>query len=370
MHPNAKPTRCSCAGVTRCRFIPENAQKATSYFEQALGIDPGYALANAELAKAYAALGNFGVLKPAEALRRGEQAALEGRSPPIPELPEAHAALANINRDRWQWADAERGYGRAIALSPSFVPARQALAIALTVTGQADAAVAEIVRARELDPVGLSGAVASAAVFYNLHLYDRALATLDEAANLDGLAPTLSTWVGIVTGGSGDFNRAITAFEKAMELGDATTATRCYYVHALARAGRRSDALRHLRAIEREGALVPPSSLAIAYAGLGDRSQAIAKLEEGYAARDPLLHYIAVESYLDGLSDDPRFQQIVAGMGLPSARDPDGAYGVKKNNELSSLPAAMPVPSALIGIGQFISTVGWAASCVPRWSKR
>jgi tetratricopeptide (TPR) repeat protein len=190
------------------------------------------------------------------------------------------------------------------------------------VTGSDDEAVAEIARARELDPVGLPGAVASAAVFYNLRLYDRALATLAEAMNLDGRAPALWAWRGMVTGGSGDFNGAVTAFEKAIELGDTTTATRGYYVHALARAERLSDARRELRTLEKEGAVVPPPSLAIAYLGVGDRSRAIAQLEKGYAARDPLLQYIAVESYLDGLMDDPRFQEIVAGVGLPQRRRP------------------------------------------------
>jgi tetratricopeptide (TPR) repeat protein len=300
-------------------YTSESTQKAVSYFEQALGIDPAYALANAELANAYRRLAVSGVLKPADALRRGEQAAARAIATDD-ELPEAHTALADIKRDRWQWQDAEREYRRAIALSSSFVAARQALAIDLTVTGRHDAAVAEIVRARELDPVGLSGAVESAAVFYNLRLYDRALATLKDAASLDGLAPVLWTWVGIVSGGSGDFAGAVTAFEKAIQLGDSSPATRCYYVHALARAGRSDDALTHLRALEREGAVVAPSFLAIAYLGLGDRERAITYLQAGYAARDPLLQYIAVESYLDGLMDDPRFQQIVAGMGLPPAR--------------------------------------------------
>jgi hypothetical protein len=123
-----------------------------------------------------------------------------------------------------------------------------------------------------------------------------------------------------VSGGKGDFATAVAAFEKAIQLGDISAATRCYYVHALARAGRRADALRDLRALERESTVVAPSFLAIAYLGIGDRERAIAQLQAGYAARDPLLQYIVVESYLDDLMDDPRFKQIVDGMGLPQPR--------------------------------------------------
>jgi eukaryotic-like serine/threonine-protein kinase len=320
VHPNAEAYSLLLRGrYEMSLYTSESGQRAASYFEQALGIDPSYALANAELANAYRFLATSGSLKPAEALQRGEQAALKAVAMDD-ELPEAHAALAGIRRDRWQWADAEREYRRAIALSSSFGPARQALAIALTLTRNDESAVAEITRARELDPVGLPGAVESAAVFYNLRLYDRALATLEDAANLDGLAAVLWRWNGIVSGGKGDFVTAVAAFEKAIELGDTSAATRCYYVHALARAGRRADALRDLRALERESTVVAPSFLAIAYLGMGDRERAIAQLQAGYAARDPLLQYIVVESYLDALMDDPRFKEIVDGMGLPPPR--------------------------------------------------
>ena len=190
-HPNAEAYSLLLRGrYEMSLYTSESAQKAVSYFEQALGVDSGYALANAELAKAYRLLTVWGILQPVEALRRSEQAVLKAIAADD-ELPEAHTTLAGIKRDRWQWADAEREYRRAIALSPSYVPARQALAIALTVTGSDEAAIAEIERAHEFDPVGLPGAVASVAVFYNLRLYDRALATLTEATSLDGLAPVL-----------------------------------------------------------------------------------------------------------------------------------------------------------------------------------
>jgi hypothetical protein len=112
----------------------------------------------------------------------------------------------------------------------------------------------------------------------------------------------------------------VSAFERAIQLGDTTAATRSYYVHALARAGRRAQARRELRALQRGDAAVAPSFLAIAYLGIGERERAIAHLQAGYAARDPLLQYIVVESYLDALMDDPRFKKIVDGMGLPQPR--------------------------------------------------
>jgi hypothetical protein len=88
----------------------------------------------------------------------------------------------------------------------------------------------------------------------------------------------------------------------------------------LARVGRRDQALRELRELQRDGTAIAPTSLAIAYVGLGDRERAIAELQAGFAARDPLLQYIVVESYLDAVMDDPRVKRIVEGMGLPQPR--------------------------------------------------
>jgi TolB-like protein/tRNA A-37 threonylcarbamoyl transferase component Bud32/tetratricopeptide (TPR) repeat protein len=322
VHPNSDVYSLLLRGRFEMQlYTLPSALSAKSYFEQALGIDPAYALGNAELANAYLRLASNGGLEPAEALQRGEQVARKAIAIDD-EVPEAHAALANILRNKWQWADAQREYRRAIGLSPSFGPARQGLAIALTLTGERDEAIAEITRARELDPVGLPGAVESAAVFYNLRLYDRALAALNDGLAIDSRGAVLYQWLGIVNGGRGDFGGAVAALEKAMALGYNTPATRSYYVHALARAGRRDEAGRQLRALESDGSVVAPSFVAIAYLGLGDRERAITHLQAGYEARDPLLQYIVVESFLDDVMDDRRFQKIVDGMGLPRPRRP------------------------------------------------
>ena len=326
------------------RYTLDSARMAKSYFEQALGIDPAYVLANAELANAYLRLSQNGGLAPSDALQRGEQAATKAIALDD-EVPEAHAALANILRDKWRWADAERQYRQAIELSPSFGPARQGLAIALTLAGKGDEAVAEIVRARELDPVGLPGAVEAAAVFYNLRLYERSLAALNDGLKIDSQAAVLWHWLGMVNGGRGDFAAAVTALERAIELGSNTPSTRSYYVHALGRVGRREEALRQLQSLEKDGNVVSPSMRAIAYLGLGDRERALRYLQAGYDARDPLLQYIVVESFLDGVMDDSRFKKIVEGMGLPQPRRIAIRPGV--NRSLGDSPARVLASATL-----------------------
>ena len=239
-------------------YSPESTQKAAALFEQALGLDPDFALAHAELANTYRRLGGAGILDPAQAIPNAEKAARRAVSGDA-DMAEAHTVLADIHRDRWQWDAAEREYRQAIELSASNVPAHQGLALLLSLRGSADDAVAEVTRARELDPIGLSTAIDAAAVFYNLRRYDRALETLRAAVNLDSTSPALWTWIGIVNGGKGQFGDALIALERAMSMGDATAATQCYYVHALAKVGRQAEAMQRLEAILKGHAFVPRS---------------------------------------------------------------------------------------------------------------
>ena len=287
-----------------------------SYYEQALAIDPGFALANAELASSYRLLSGSAIMSPSETIPMALGAASRALAAD-PDLAEAHAALAAIRKDQWQWAEAEREYRRAIELSPSLVSVHDEFAIFLTVNGRQEAANAEIRRARELDPVGLPTALRAGAVAYNGRQYSRALDELQRAARLDPSAPSPWTWIGMVQGGSGRFKEAIAAYEKAIGLGDKTAATQCYYAYSLARSGSQYEAIRILDQLKRSNGFVPPSALAVVYVGLNQKERAIQLLQAAYSSRDPILQYIKVESHFDSLRGDPRFQDVAHKVGLP-----------------------------------------------------
>lgn len=297
-------------------YNPKSTQKAVDYYREALALDPGYAMAHAELAYSYRLLSGAGILKPEETLPLAEAAARRALSADDG-LAQAHAALGDILKDKWDWAGAEREYRQALALNPNLVAAHSGLANYLSLHGRFASAIEEILLARELDPVGVPTAINAAAVYYNARQYDNAIRTLEHAAQLDSSAPALLTWKGIVYGGSGRFAQAIDSFESAFRLGDRTAATRCNYAYSLARAGKRDRAMQVLRDIARSGDFIPPVALAVAYAGLDDKERAIHLLLTAYAARDPLLQYINVESQLDALHHDRRYQDLVAKIGLP-----------------------------------------------------
>ena len=296
-------------------YTPESRQKAVGYYEQALAIDPGFALAHAELASAYRLLSASAVRSAAEMLPKAEASALRALAADR-DVGEAHAALAGVKRDRWDWAAAEREYRRALQLSPNLAAARQAYAIYLSITGRHDAAVKEILRARELDPIGVPAAVNLAAVYYNARRYEQATDALRRGLEVDPSAPSLWMWMGMTNAARRQFTPAVAAFEKAMDLGDRTAATQCYYAHSLARSGRRLDAARVVERIERSADFVSGLALAVAHAGLDNKDRAIKLLQSGYESKDPLLQYINVEAHFDSLRGDPRFHDLVNKIGL------------------------------------------------------
>jgi eukaryotic-like serine/threonine-protein kinase len=297
-------------------YTPESKQEAVSYYQQALGIDPQYALAHAELASAYRLLGGSATADAAEMMPKAQSSAMRALAID-PELATAHAALAAVKKDRWDWAGAEQSYRRALALNPNLTTARFEYAIYLGVAGRHEEAAAEIKRAIELDPVGLPTAIHAAAVAYNARQYAAALSELKRAVDLDPAAPAPWTWLGIVHGALGDFDAAIKNYDQGVRFGDDTAATQCYLAYSLARSGQRERAIRILTRVSRPGLFVPPSALAIGYTGLNQTERAIAALETGYRGKDPMLQYLKVEPHFDSLAGDARFQSLTRRIGLP-----------------------------------------------------
>ena len=65
---------------------------------------------------------------------------------------------------------------------------------------------------------------------------------------------------------------------------------------------------------------VPPYNIAVIYAGLGEKDEAFVWLNRAYQERSYLLTYLTVDERLDKLHSDPRFDELVRRVGLPTPR--------------------------------------------------
>ncbi|MFL6447054.1 MAG: protein kinase domain-containing protein [Bryobacteraceae bacterium] len=299
-------------------YNPRSTQRAVDYYREALAMEPGFAVANAELANSYRLLSGAGILKPAEAMPLAEAAALRAIGEDE-HLAQGHAVLADIRRDQWNWPVAEQEYERALHLNPNLVSAHTGFAIYLSLIGRANDAIREASKARDLDPIGVPTSINVSAVYYNCRRYDEAIRELKRSMALDPSASALWTWLGIVYGGSGNYRQAIDAYGNAMRFGDKTAATRCVYGYSLAKSGRQEEAQRILKELQSSNDYVPRTALAILFVGLGHNKRALQLLEEAFSVKDQLVQYIGVESHFDALHNNPRFQNLIVKLGLPTA---------------------------------------------------
>ncbi len=294
----------------------ENWKRAVEYYEQAMAIDPAYALGHARLAGAYKSLVGNSVLDPKEFTPKAEAAAL--RALELDEgLADAHYALASLRADAWDWVGAEREFKRAVELNPNLAGARNAYSAFLSVMGRHEEAIAEIERAKALDPLSL---VVDANVGYRLYFarrYDQAIGALRRTLELEQRYDIAHVILGYAYAAKGMFPEAIAAYEEAIRLGGNTPSVQISLGAAHARAGEREKALGILKRLGKGGEYVSPGELAILYAALGERERALASLERAYNEHDLQLQYLKVDPAYDPLRSDPRFRDLVRRVGLP-----------------------------------------------------
>ncbi len=167
------------------RITRSETQKAISYLQQAIEIDPSYALAYAGLADAYRALAIAGEMPPAEFLPKAKAAARKAIE--IDDtLAEAHAVLGFIIFwYDWNWDEANDQFKRALELDPNSADAHIFYANLLSNTGRHAEALTEAKRARELDPLNLRTNALEAQFMIHAGRTDEALARLQKTLELD-----------------------------------------------------------------------------------------------------------------------------------------------------------------------------------------
>ena len=301
------------------RRTRDTLQKSIDYFNQAIEKDPGFALAYAGLADCYVVPVNR--LPPREAMPRGKAAAT--RALELDEtLAEAHTTLARVlaNYD-WDWRGAEKEYKRAIELNPRYAIAHQWYGGWLQVMGHPNEAIAERKLAQELDPLSPIVNFELGLALYMARDYDKAIEQFQRTLELDPNFPPANQILPAAYEQKGMYNEAIAGFKKAIPLmgGSEWALTRGGLTHLYAITGKHSEALAMLDELKQLATreYVPAPSMALAYAGLGDKDQAFAWLEKGYEERAFQMQWLTVEPRWDSLRPDPRFKDLVKRVGLP-----------------------------------------------------
>ena len=294
---------------------PENVRKAIEYQNQAIALDPNFALAYAELGYNYSNLVDGGVLEAQIGLPPARQA-IEKALSLNDSLAEAHDINARLQTTNYDWTNAEKEIRRAIELNPNLASAHTFYSELLSKLGRFDEALSEIRRARELDPLRINLVNYEAATLFRAHRYDEAQATFDgglpEAVNETFALIDRARLAAIKKRNK----EAIILLQQSLEK-DETTKALIHLGRIYALTGERGQALAvldRLKQIETEkdsDKHVSPAEIAILYIALGNREQAFQSLEQANTERDLLLPLINIEPEYDDLRSDPRFSELL-----------------------------------------------------------
>lgn len=301
------------------KFTVDGVKKGIEYFQQAIEKDPNYALAYAGLADSYNILGNSGTLAPKVAYPTGKTNAEKALE--IDEaLGEAHNSLAwaRLLYD-WDWLGAEREFKRAIELNPSYTNAHEGYAHYFAAMGRFDEALAEIERARQLDPLSLITNTSVGSILVYAHKYDQAIEQLRKTLEMD---PRFLVAVYFLTRAyvqKGMYEEARAEMLKASTLREDSMETVAAYEEAYESSGMTGvtrlslDRLKELSNREH----VSSFDLAALHVFLGEKDQAFAQLEEACEERFWEMTFLNVDPRLDSLRSDPRFQDLLRCVGFP-----------------------------------------------------
>ncbi|MEO6334829.1 MAG: tetratricopeptide repeat protein [Pyrinomonadaceae bacterium] len=303
------------------RTAVEN-KKAVEYFEQAIALDPTYALAYAALADSY--ILQLPSISREERFSKARAAATKALE--IDEtLGEAQTALAEVEVNAWNWPAAERGFKRAIELNPSYPTAWHWHAELLSRLGRHDEAVREIKLAQELDPLSIPINSMVGHVLMMARRYDEAIEQFKKTLEMDRNFNLARVWLIETYIFKGMYEEAITEAEKRIEGPGENPENRKMQRQNLAElreAYKRSGAkgfweqeLSHMTQRQARGENPRPLRMAEIYSNLGDNDKALEWLETIFKERGGD-GYLKVDPGLDRLRDDARFQELLRKAGF------------------------------------------------------
>jgi DNA-binding winged helix-turn-helix (wHTH) protein/tetratricopeptide (TPR) repeat protein len=301
------------------RRTTPDLRAAVSAFRHATEIDSTYALAYAWQANAYGMLAYLGTMPPWEGgayLTASAERALQLDE----RLAEAQfAAAAVMGFFTWRWAEADKGFRRALALDPNYAEGHHWYAVFLENLGRMDEALAERRRASELDPHSALLALGMGDYFIQTRQPALAVEQAEQLLRRNPALPSARALRGRAYVQLDRLDPAIADLQAAHTASPDSPYVTAWLVTALNRAGRTRDARAHIDAFVKRtrGGYVSPFEIGMMYAGVDDRDEAFRWLTKACDVRDPRLIMVRTTVRSDRLRGDPRFDTVLGCVGLP-----------------------------------------------------
>ncbi len=285
----------------------ENLGKAIDYLEQAVKIDPNFALAHAVLADSYylCVANNWDIVPIREAYTRagGQADQALGLDDSIVQAHTARAGLRLIYRD---YGEAEREFRRALELDPHYAVAHLRYGYFLFGSGKLSEAIDQMKLALELDPVSPTANTALGYVLFMSRDYDGAIRCYKKALEFQPEMTGAHINLGEAYIQKRMFDEARIEFDKIRTSEPLMFAAEMTYLNGAS--GNQREALQILSQVSKftDRKTLTPCLYAAMYAAVNDKDTAFRWLEKVDSNRF-IVAQIRLDPQFDSLRKDPRF---------------------------------------------------------------
>jgi TolB-like protein/tetratricopeptide (TPR) repeat protein len=300
----------------------EGFDRAIELFDEAIRIDPGYALAYAGKAECYCML-SIHLARPAEYVEIA-RAAAERAIELDDALPQAHSALGWIEFVYdYDHTAAERSFRRAIEIDPSYATVHNWYGVMLSVAGRHDEAIRIMERALQLDPSSMIINRDYGIVLSWAGRLDEAQRQLEKTLAMDASFLPALAHLGRIYVARGKYDEAFAEFEKIRAIDSEYFNLDVMLAYANAKAGKREESIRILEEMTslygtQKG---KAHEIGFVHAGLGNDDEAFEWFDRAVENREFGAVLLNSTIMLDDLREDPRFEDLRRKIGLYRAPD-------------------------------------------------
>jgi len=296
------------------KMTPADARKAVQCWEQAINEEPTCAQAYAMIAGAHCYLGSSGQMEPKQAfeiVRSFADKALELD----PTVAEGHIAKAGcyLYFD-WKWDDAYRELQVALELNPGAVEAHEMLSFYYVLMGEKNEAVKVMEEAQQLDPLSPIVLQSLGQSYIFTEQYDEAIRIADKILDI---YPTMRASIELkawAIGMKGNWTQALELFEEVHKLTNHPLKGLMGKGFALAKIGRRQEALDCIRKMEQRQKEEPDSvidaDIAAVWFALNDLDKTFFYINQCIDKRMAPVNYFLEFPAYNGIKDDPRYERV------------------------------------------------------------
>lgn len=303
----------------------EGFEGSIRYFEEAIRLDPNFALAYAELSESHGMLA-FNAGERGDHFLKAKNAAKKSLELD-PTLPEAQIGTADVLfYYEWDWSQCEGPFRQTAEKYPNSVEVQYHYGLCLFVFGLYEDALQQLERARRVDPLS---PLINRVIGWLLGRMGRSQEAIDQLLRARDLEPSNPVTYSLLSWAydrAGNESESVTAYITSRKLAGDPEADIERLTHAYRGGGKPAfdDERRAILKLKLEGLLqkekresVKPLTIASLCASIGNGDLAFQYLDHTYAERDPRLTWIKSGIQWEPLRDDPRFHALVRRMGLP-----------------------------------------------------